>query len=151
MTTTESMPALLEAYFADLDRALIGADARERADTIQAMREHATEMLARYGSSEETAERVIADLGPVDQVAAAATSAPVAARSWVDIWLLAGSIASLALYVVPLVPIVMLAWAIVRMRSNIGNRALQRAALWVSALSVVLSTGLWVSHFVHAL
>ena len=52
MNSTEQMPALLEAYFADLDRALIGTDERERAETVQAMREDAAEMLLRYGVSE---------------------------------------------------------------------------------------------------
>ena len=98
MSATEPLPALLEAYFADLDRALIGADAREHAETVQAMREDAAEMLNRYGVSEQTAERIIADFGPVEQVAAATTAAPMASapvtsspavpRSWVDIWLL---------------------------------------------------------------
>jgi hypothetical protein len=46
MTTTQPLPTLLEAYFADLDRALIGVDPRERAETVQAMRKHASEMLA---------------------------------------------------------------------------------------------------------
>ncbi|MDQ0734961.1 HAAS signaling domain-containing protein [Arthrobacter agilis] len=151
MTTTEPLPALLEAYFADLDRALIGTDARERAETIQAMREHAAEMLTRDGASDNTAERIVADFGPVEQVAAAATSAPIAARSWVDVWLLVGSIVSLVFYVFPFVAFAILVWAIVRLRQASGNRALQRAACWVSAVSVVFSACLFISHLVHAL
>ena len=161
MNTTEPMPALLEAYFADLDRALIGTDARERAETVQAMREHAAEMLLRYGASEETAERVIGDFGPVEQVAAAATptpaptaapaSAPDATRSWSDIWLLLGSAVSLMFFVFPLFAIAMLIWAILRIRRNSGNRALQKAALWVSGVSAAFSIGLFISHALHAL
>lgn len=155
MTTTEPLPALLEAYFADLDRALIGAEPRERAETVQAMREHASEVLNRDGVSEKTAERVIAEFGPVEQIAAAASSAPepapAPARSWADIWLLAGSIVSLAFFVFPFIAIAMLVWAILRMRQNAGNRALQKAAFWVSVVSVVFSLGLFIMHFVSVL
>lgn len=160
MNTTEPMPALLEAYFADLDRALIGTDARERAETVQAMREHAAEMLLRYGASEETAERVIGDFGPVEQVAAAATPAPAptpapasapAPRSWTDIWLLVGSVVSLLFYVFPLFALAMLVGAILRIRRNSGTRALQKAALWVSGVSAAFSIGLFISHALHAL
>ncbi|MBP3037563.1 DUF4190 domain-containing protein [Arthrobacter sp. zg-ZUI100] len=156
MNTTEPMPALLEAYFADLDRALIGTDARERAETVQAMREHAAEMLHRYGASEETAERVIGDFGPVEQVAAAATPMPAPAsapapRSWSDIWLLVGSVVSLMFFVFPLFAIAMLVWAIVRIRRNGGNRTLQKAALWISGVSAAFSIGMFISHVVHAL
>lgn len=160
MNTTEPMPALLEAYFADLDRALIGTDARERAETVQAMREHAAEMLLRYGASGETAERVIGDFGPVEQVAAAATPTPAptaapasapAPRSWTDIWLLVGSVVSLLFYVFPLFALAMLVGAILRIRRNSGNRALQKAALWVSGVSAAFSIGLFISHALHAL
>ncbi|WP_198410490.1 HAAS signaling domain-containing protein [Mycetocola zhujimingii] len=163
MTTTEPMPALLEAYFADLDRALIGVDARERAETVQAMREHAAELLSRHGASEETAERVIGDFGPVERVAASATPAPAApapaapapatptpaARPWSDIWLFVGSITSLIFFVFPFVAIAMLVWAIARLRQNTGDRSLQRVALWVSVVSTALSVGLFISHLIH--
>ena len=152
MTTTEPMPELLEAYFADLDRALIGADARERAETVQAMREHAAEMLSRHGNSEQTAQHVISDFGSVEQVAAAVTSAPVTAAPaaariyWVDIWLLAGSILSLAFFVFPLPAIAMLAWAILRIRQHTGNRRMQKAALWISTVSAAFSVVLLTLH-----
>ncbi|MDN3905829.1 hypothetical protein [Arthrobacter sp. YD2] len=144
MTTTEPMPSLLEAYFADLDRALIGTDPRERAETVQAMREDAAEMLNREGTSEQSAKRIIAEFGPVEQIAAAATSAPTpgpapAPRSWPDIWLLVGSIAALVYWILPFIGVAMLVWAIVRIRRNTGNRTLQRVALWISIASVALS------------
>ena len=161
MNTTEPLPALLEAYFADLDRALVGADPRERAETVQAMREHAAEMLSQYGNSEQTAERVITDFGPVEQIAAATTPAPAAPtpaaatpvvpRSWVDIWLLVGSIVSLMYFVFPLLAVSMLVWAVLRVRQHKGNRALQRAALWVSGVSVAFSVGLYSLHVINAL
>lgn len=154
MNTTEPMPGLLEAYFADLDRALIGADPRESAETVQAMREHAAEMLSRHGASEETARRVIADFGPVEQVAAAATSAPASpapapARSWTDILLLAGSVAGIVFYVFPFLAVAMLIWAVVRIRQHAGNRKLQKAALWVSLIAVVFSVGLFTLRFIN--
>ncbi|MCC3276253.1 hypothetical protein LJ753_10265 [Arthrobacter sp. zg-Y20] len=151
MTTTEPMPALLEAYFADLDRALIGTDPREHAETVQAMREDAAEMLNRYGASEETAQRVIADFGPVEQIAAAATPAPAApsdpARSWADIWLLVGSIIGLVYFLFPLISVAMLIWAIVRLRRHVGSRALQKGALWVSGLAVFCAAFFFIVRF----
>ena len=157
MNTTEPLPGLLEAYFADLNRALIGADPRERAETVQAMREHAAEMLSRYGNSDQTAERVITDFGPVEQIAEATTSAPPAPApvsphySWVDIWLLVGSIVSLMFFVFPLFAIAVLVWAILRIRQHRGNRALQKAALWVSAVSAVFAVGLSGLHAISVL
>ena len=156
MSTTERMPELLEAYFADLDRALTGADPREHAETVQAMREYAAEMLSLHGNSEQTAERVIADFGPVEDVAAASTAAPAvpapaAARSWADIWLLAGSVAGLVFYVFPLLSIAMLTWAVLRLRQHAGNRSLQRAALWVSVAAVVFSVGLFTLRLIRVL
>ncbi|QHT54733.1 hypothetical protein GXP71_00530 [Cellulomonas sp. H30R-01] len=149
MTTTR-LPARLEAYLADLDRALVGTDARERAETIQAMREHAAEVLARDGDSDATVQRVIAELGPVEQIAASTTPAPPspAPVAWADVWLLVCAVASLALFVFPLVAVAALVWAIVRLRGSAGSRALQKAALVVSVASVVLATGLLVSHWV---
>ncbi|MDK1328611.1 hypothetical protein [Arthrobacter sp. zg-Y1143] len=154
MTTTEPMPALLEAYFADLDRALIGTDPREHAETVQAMREDAAEMLGRFGSSEKSAERIIAEFGPVEQIAAAATPAPAAPaqpRSSGDIWLLAGSVLSLIFYVFPFIAIAMLVWTTVRLRRSAGNRSLQRAAFWVSVAAVVLSVGIFILRAVGSL
>ncbi|AWB87437.1 hypothetical protein [Mycetocola zhujimingii] len=122
------------------------------------MREHAAELLSRHGASEETAERVIGDFGPVERVAASATPAPAApapatpapaARPWSDIWLFVGSITSLIFFVFPFVAIAMLVWAIVRLRQNTGDRSLQRVALWVSVVSTALSVGLFISHLIH--
>ena len=155
MTTTEPMPPLLKAYFADLDRALIGTDPREHTETVQAMREHAAEMLNRYGVSEQTAQRVITDFGPVEQVAAAATPAAAAAaaaeRSWADIWLLVAAIAGLIFWVFPFIAVGVLAWAIVRIRRNTGNRSLQKAALTISGVSAVFSVGVLILRAVNAL
>ncbi|MFC4613644.1 hypothetical protein ACFO3K_02875 [Cellulomonas algicola] len=150
MTTTR-LPDLLEAYLADLDRALVGTDARERAETIQAMREHASEVIARDGASDATVERVITELGSVEQIAASATPAGPAPASvaWGDVWLLVCAVASLALFVFPVVAVGALIWAIVRLRGSAGSRALQRAALVVSVVSVVLATGLVISHWVN--
>ena len=152
MTTTEPMPALLEAYFADLDRALIGTDPREHAETVQAMREDAAEMLSRDGVSEQTAERIIAEFGPVEQIAASAPPAPAVAspapaRPWADIWLLVGSIIGLVYFLFPVLSVAMLIWAIVRLRRQVGSRALQKGALWVSGVAVFFAAFFFVVRF----
>ncbi|MCP2031385.1 type VI protein secretion system component VasK [Okibacterium sp. HSC-33S16] len=72
-----------------------------------------------------------------------------AARPWADIWLLVGSVASFVFFVLPLVAIAVLVWAIVRVSQNTGDRALQKVALWLSAVSVVFSLGLFISHLLH--
>ena len=154
MNTTEPLPALLETYFADLDRALIGADPRERAETIQAMREDAVEMLNQFGASEETAERVIAGFGPVEQIAAAATpappafAAPAAPRPWADIWLIVGSIVGFIYFLFPVLSIAMLIWATVRLRRHAGSRSLQKGAAWVSGIAVALFFILFIQRFI---
>ena len=153
MNTTEPLPALLEAYFADLDRALIGTDPRERAETIQAMREDAAETLSRFGDSDQTAERVIAEFGPVEQIAAAATpaapaaaAAPAASRPWADIWLFVASVVGLLYFYFPVPAIAVLIWAAVRMRKHGGNRTLQKCALWISVAALAVFILLFSQH-----
>lgn len=65
---------LVAAYLADLDRALIGAHPQERADTLAAVREHLDAALDE-DHDKEAALAVLADLGPVERIAASATPA----------------------------------------------------------------------------
>lgn len=77
--TTMSDHPLVQAYLADLDRALAGADPRERAETVDAVREHLDTALPQEPTSDQVQE-VLGELGPVEAIAAAATPAgPTAA------------------------------------------------------------------------
>jgi hypothetical protein len=136
MTATPDFPPLVEAYLADLDRALAGADPRERAETVAAVREHAAELLARYGSDDEAARRVLDELGPVEHIAAEVTPAPVPAAPAGRTEATDVVLAVLAVVLWPLAP-VLLVWAIVRLRSGVGNRALQWLAIVLSAIPTV--------------
>lgn len=151
--TATPFPPLVEAYLADLDRALSDADPRERAETLAAVREHAAESLARHGADDDPARRVLDELGSVDAIAAEATPAPAPAAPAAaprtpaaDVWLVVLAIASLALFVVPVVAAAAVVWAAVRLRSGAGNRTLQRVALVVGGVSFVGAVALFVSH-----
>ncbi|MEL7975300.1 hypothetical protein AAG589_05505 [Isoptericola sp. F-RaC21] len=155
MTTAPAFPPLIEAYLADLERALAASEPRERAETLAAVREHAAESLALHGSDDAGARRVLDELGPVDAIAAASTPAPAAAAAPVapasptpaaDVWLVVLAVASLALFVIPLVAAAVVVWALVRLRSGAGNRGLQKFALVVGAVSFVGAVALFVSH-----
>jgi len=69
---------LVAAYLADLDRALIGTDPREREDTLEAIRDHLREALGDAPTSDDV-RGVLADLGSVDAIAAGATPSAGAA------------------------------------------------------------------------
>lgn len=70
---------LVQAYLADLDRALAGTDPRERADVLDGVREHLGEALGENTAAGTVRVRqVLAGLGPVEVIAAQATTpAPV--------------------------------------------------------------------------
>ena len=149
MTATPDLPPLVEAYLADLDRALAGADPRERAETVAAVREHAAELLARYGSDDDAARRVLAELGTVDAIAAEVTPAPAPATA-------AAAPASkfeatdvvlpiLAVVLWPLAPVT-LVWAIIRLRAGVGSRGLQWLTITLSAIPTVGGILLLVLH-----
>lgn len=158
MTAAPAFPPLVEAYLADLDRALASSDPRERAETLAAVREHAAESLALHGADDAGARRVLDELGPVDAIAAASTPAPPPAAApapaprtpAADVWLVVAAFASLAVFVVPVVAAAVVVWAVVRLRSGAGNRTLQRVALAVSGVSFVGALALYVSHLLSA-
>ncbi|MFI8524864.1 HAAS signaling domain-containing protein [Promicromonospora sukumoe] len=140
MTTTPEFPPIVDAYLADLDRALASADPRERAETVAAVREHAAEALARHGWDDASASRVLDELGPVDAIAAEVTPAPAPAApapapapkfEATDVVL-----PILAVVLWPLAPVT-LVWAIIRLRAAVGNRGLQWLTIVLSAIPTV--------------
>lgn len=145
MTATPHFPPLIEAYLADLDRALAAADPRERAETVAAVREHAAESLARYDTDEESARRVLDELGPVETIAAEATPAPAPAAPAGKIEATDVVLAVLAIVIWPLAPVA-LVWAIMRLRSGVGNRALQWITIVLGAIPILGGTVLLLMH-----
>ena len=133
MTATPDFPPLVEAYLADLDRALAAADPRERAETVAAVREHAAELLARYGSDDGSARRVLDELGPVEAIAAEVTPAPAPVAKAGTTEATDVVLVVLAVVVWPLSPVA-LVWAIVRLRARVGNRALQWLTVALGAI-----------------
>lgn len=147
MTVTPDFPPLVEAYLADLDRALASADPRERAETVAAVREHAAEALARHGTDDESARRVLDELGSVEAIAAEATPAPAPAAPAGRIEATDVVLAVLTVVLWVLAPIT-LVWAIVRLRAGVGHRALQ----WVTiVLGAILTFGGIVLFLLHAM
>lgn len=145
---------LVAAYLAELDQALAGADPRERSDTVAAVREHLADALAGEHTRGRVAE-VLADLGPVDQIAAAATPAgtptPVAVPVWRPRLTLVMAVASLVLVV--LIPVIavplalaalvlaagQLAWARGQARSTLWSAVAASTATLVAALILGLT------------
>lgn len=152
MTATSDFPPLVEAYLADLDRALAAADPRERAETVAAVREHAAESLARHGTDDESARRVLDELGSVETIAAEVTPAPapepVAPAAKVEATDVV--LAALAVVFWPLAPVA-LVWAIVRLRSGVGNRVLQWVAIVFGAIPIVIGIVLLLTHVLSPL
>ncbi|WP_460624662.1 hypothetical protein, partial [Isoptericola nanjingensis] len=77
--------------------------------------------------------------------AAAGPAAPAATPA-ADVWLVVLAVASLALFVVPLVAAAAVIWAVVRLRAGVGNRRVQTLALAVGTVSFVGAAALYVSH-----
>lgn len=65
---------LIDNYLQDLDRALLGADPRERGDTVATIREHIEQALTDSSSSADV-NQVLQDLGSVEMIAAEVTPA----------------------------------------------------------------------------
>ena len=133
MTTNPDFPPLVEAYLADLDRALASADPRERAETLAAVREHAAESLARHGTDDAAVRLVLDELGPVEVIAAEVTPAPAPVAAAGKIEATDVVLPLLAVLVWPLAPVA-LVWAIIRLRSGVGNRAMQWLTVVLSAI-----------------
>ena len=152
---------LVDNYLQDLDRALLGADPRERADTVAAIREHIDQALTDSSSSADV-NRVLQELGSVEMIAAEVTPAEVSSPAAQGVprdsrvskaasILLALGIVSLLtspLFFVSLpFATVTLIWSIIAMRRQrklAANRTFEgsarlRAALVLSSLAIVIS------------
>lgn len=163
LPSTGAQPPLVAAYLADLDRALLGADPQERADTLAAVSEHIDESLA--GVDDRTGEqvrRVLDELGPVDRIAAAATpvspvspvtpTGPQTDARWIGPAVLGAAVASLVLLVAapllgaggflvltPALALATLVVSIARLRRPTHYRGLLQAAAALSAV-ILLAT-----------
>ncbi|WP_309134692.1 hypothetical protein [Cellulomonas sp.] len=145
--TAKLQHPLAQAYLDDLERALSGADPRERADTLASVREHLTEALPGNASSEDV-RRVLAELGPVDAIASIATGAAPATspsrptRGLAVVATAAAIAGALLLLPVPVVGVPLaligLVAAIVHLRTGErSGRPLARAALVVAVLTLL--------------
>lgn len=152
--TVKLQHPVAQAYLDDLDRALTGADARERADTLASVQEHLTEALPENPTTEDV-RRVLAELGPVDMIASTATDAAPATNSSrsaarLAVVALAAAVAGALLLLpvpfiaVPLAVIALVA-AIVHLRSGTSGRQLAWAALTVAALTLLAAAALALS------
>lgn len=149
--TGRSHPLVL-AYLDDLDRALAGADPQERLDTLTAVNEHLTEALAGDTVTDDQVRTVLADLGPVERIAAVSTPVPDAGDArpstrWSAPALLVGSLASLALvpvmvWLAPVVAIGCLIATVILLRRGAAPRALLRAAAIVSTVTLLTTVAL---------
>lgn len=70
-TTMQHQP-MVEAYLEELDRALVGTDPREHAETMAAIREHLADALPIDASSARV-RQVLDELGSVDTIAGSVT------------------------------------------------------------------------------
>lgn len=138
---------LVRAYLDDLRSALAGVDPRERAETIDAVRDHIGDALADHDEpTDEDVRAVLARLGPVERIATAATPAfpkDAAQPVWLPSALLLAAIASLS--VVLLVPwlaagvsLACLTASILVLRQTRGSKGLLRTAAVVSALCLAI-------------
>lgn len=148
MTTTHSHHPLVEAYLGDLERALTGADPRERAETLASVREHLAAAVP-AGATAADVRRAIAELGSVDVIAAEVTpEAPLPPRRATDplsTVAIAAAIAGAVLLVplpfvgVPLAAIALVA-AVAHLRGKRQGRRMTWAAL-VIAIATLLAAG----------
>jgi len=141
---------MVEAYLAELDRALIGCDSREHAETVSAVREHLADAVP-LDASREQVQRTLDELGPVEAIAAAATTGAVpctapenaaGVTSFFTIGILATAIVGAVLLVpvpflaVPLT-IVALVMGIVRVRTARRDKYLAWAAVVIASVTLV--------------
>ncbi len=128
---------LVDYYLRDLDLALAGKDPGERADTLAAIREH-LEQAVTDSSSGTDVERVLAELGTVESIAADVTPAAPHANAFEAPAALATSsgpatmlvvLGAIAVLMAPLIfvsiplALVTLIWSIVLLRKQAAGTA----------------------------
>ncbi len=147
LTSGASHP-LASAYLDELTSALAGTDPRERAETLDAVREHIADFLAeRDDPSDEDVREVLSQLGSVDQVAASAQgAAPDPARQtrrplYVPGLLTASVISLLLVVLMPWlgVPVALacLVVSAIELRGSRKHDPLLRATVVVSSFSLL--------------
>ena len=165
--TTMTHP-LIDAYLTDLERALADADPRERAEMLTTVREHISESVGDAPDGARVAQ-TLADLGPVELIAAEATPAtPPGARAGTgtpapaadrDLWVprvaLTAAVLSVPLVVLNFLlaaPIALacLVVAIVYLRRRSPQRGLLQATLVASGLTLLATFALLVTHVLAA-
>lgn len=146
-------PALLEAYLADLGRALAGIDPAEAADVLAGVREHVEASIGPDPTSQDLQD-ALTRLGPVERIAreagagapalltAEATAPSPGWPRWAPVALLV--LAALALALLPSLPLAALALALATAavsllgaRRERTTRGLYRIAAALSILTVV--------------
>ena len=136
---------MVEAYLADLDRALSGSDPREHAETMSAVREHLTDAVPPDATAEQV-RQALDELGPVETIAAStAQSTPSPGRLGVNglaVCALITAAASMLLLVplpcigAPLALIALIAGT-VHLRASRQGRPLAWTAVVIAALTLV--------------
>lgn len=138
---------MVEAYLADLDRALSGSDHREHAETMSAVREHLTDAAPPDATAEQI-RQALDELGPVETIAASTTqSTPSPGRPGTDRLAISALIAAVAgmllLIPVPFIgaPLAFIALiaGIVHLRTSRQSRSLAWTAVVIAALTLVTS------------
>ena len=116
---------MVEAYLADLDRALSGSDPREHAETMSAIREHLADAIAPDATAEQV-RHALDELGPVETIAASTTqSTSTPGRPGIDGLAISALIA--------------LVTGIAHLRTTRQGKPLAWAAVVISALTLVTS------------
>jgi len=140
---------MVEAYLADLDRALSASDPREHAETMSAVREHLTDAIAPDATTEQV-RRALDELGPVEAIAASTTQStppPTPERAGIDGLAISALIAAAAgmLLLVPLpfigapLALIALITGIAHLRTTRQGKPLAWTAVVISALTLAIS------------
>jgi len=139
---------MVEAYLADLDRALSASDPREHAETMSAVREHLTDAIAPDATTEQV-RRALDELGPVEAIAASTTQStptPTPERAGIDGLAISALIAAAAgmLLLVPLpfigapLALIALITGIAHLRTTRQGDPLAWTAVVISALTLAM-------------
>lgn len=138
---------MVEAYLADLDRALSGSDHREHAETMSAVREHLTDAVSPDATAEQI-RQALDELGPVETIAASMTqSTPSPGRPGINglavCALITAAVSMLLLAPLPFIsaPLALIALiaGIVHLRTSRRGRPLAWTAVVIAALTLVTS------------